>query len=532
MARTKKAAIYCRISRDMTGKRQGVERQEEDCRMLCRMNGYDVYKVYVDNSVSAHGTATKSGKERPEYDLMIKDFAAGKIDVIVAWKLDRLTRSVAGLEEMLKELAAEGLCICTTDLGGSEQDLTRADTVMLAQIMASFAQFEASRKGERTKRANKQRAEKGIMRRGTRCFGYDRQNKIIDNEAEVVRAIYEAYAKGSSMGAITRAVAGDDDGTLPGFPQSDAPSLIFAQEQQAKNPEYVISERVLSRKWSLSTTQAILRNPKYAGYTYYAEVGSDGKARSYNSSWRDYLVRDAEGEIVKGATWEPIVSEELWWKCQQRRDANLIRQDGTHIEKKGNRKKHIGAGVYRCGICGRPMKSGSTGNRPGYKATYTYRCDGHVNRMGEKIDFVVRNAVRDYLSQPFWKDLFAETVVDQPKLKKIQDEISGLQASILQTEYDYDEDIIDGRTYRRKTEKLNAKIAKLEDERSMLLSPGTLKDLIESNSPVDDFDALTDPAQVSRIIDGLCTVTLFPHKRGKRVTDKSIMDEVNISWKF
>lgn len=121
------------------------------------------------------------------------------------------------------------------------------------------------------------------------------------------------------------------------MPTSEAPSVIVARERGKTPP---------NKKWSLSTTQSILRNPKYAGYAYYAPVDSRGKCRSYNSTWRDYIVRDENGEIVKGTTWEPIVAEDVWWECQERRDSNLSRADGTHIEKKGNQKKHIGAGVY------------------------------------------------------------------------------------------------------------------------------------------------------------------------------------------
>ncbi|MGO5177494.1 MULTISPECIES: recombinase family protein [unclassified Collinsella] len=522
MERKKKAAIYCRISRDSTGKREGVERQYEDCQMMCRLNGYEVYEVYEDNSISAHATATKHGKERPKYEKMLSDFKRGKFDVIVAWKLDRLTRSVSGLEEMLKELASQKLRICTTDLGGSELDLSTADAVMLAQIMASFAQFEASRKGERTRRANLQRAQEGIMRRGSRCFGYDRQNRIIEPEAEVVRAIYDAYRKGSSMGAITRAIAGDDDGTLPDMPTSEAPSVIVARERGKTPP---------NKKWSLSTTQSILRNPKYAGYAYYAPVDSRGKCRSYNSTWRDYIVRDENGEIVRGTTWEPIVAEDVWWECQERRDSNLSRADGTHIEKKGNQKKHIGAGVYRCGICGGKVKSGATDKRAGYTHTHTYRCDGHVNRMGGKIDEFVCAVVRERLAREDLRDLLCAKADSTPRLKEIQDEIASLQARVKQTEHDYDEDLIDASTRKRKIGKLTSKIMKLEDEREELMPRNASSGIISSPDPAKAFDALTDPAQISRVIDELCTVTLYPHKAGTRVTAESMAEDVKIEWK-
>lgn len=523
----KQAGIYVRISKDRNHKREGVTRQIEDCEFLCRMNGYEVYKIYEDNDISAHGTASKKAKERPQYKQMIKDFERGKIDVIVSWKLDRLTRDVAGFEAMLNQLATQNLCICTTDLGGSEQDLTRADTVLIAQIIAAFAQFEASRKGERTKRANKARAEKGIMNRGTRCFGYDRNNDIIPAEAEVVRAIYNAYAKGSSIGAISRAIAGDDDGTLPNFPKSEPLSVILAREQGKPIPD---------KKWGRDVTANILRNPKYAGYTYYAPT-VNGKSCSYSSNWRDYLVRDDDGNIVMGTEWEPIVSEEIWWRVQERRDKNLVRADGTRIPKSGNPKKHIGAGVYRCGICGKPLKGAAQDRRKGKIHDHSYRCDGHVHRLGSKIDKLVLYTIEERLAKDDLKSILVREADNEPRIKEINDEISHLNAELAKTmdrytrmsEADVEDDLLF--MINEKIKLTRSKITQLTDEQDSLLPQNYAADIINAPDPVAAFKALTDPAQISKVIDQLMTVTVYPHPRGKRVTPESLAVEVKIEWK-
>lgn len=521
----KKAAIYCRISLDKkrgtSREREGVKRQLEDCKLMCRMNGYEIYDIYEDNSISAHATEEKKGKERAGYNRMIEDFKQGKFEVIVAWKLDRLTRSVSGLEDMLKELAGQGLCICTTDLGGSEQDLTKADAVMLAQLMATFAQFESSRKSERQKTAIRARAQAGIMRSGKRSFGYDGKNNIIEEEAKIVRAIYEAYDKGSSMGAITRALRGEDDGTLPGFPTSDPVSVIDAKKQGVQPP---------ARKWGMHATTTILRNPKYAGYMYHAPIGNDGKHQQYDSNWRDWIVRDENGDFVKGVNFEAIVDEDLWWRVQDRRDQNLTDSRGRLIPRKGGRKS-IGSGLYLCGVCGKPLKTGGRANYGGRDYGMTYYCKGDLSRMAHHVDEFVLEVVRQRLSMPDLKDLLQKPEVNSERIETIRKELKSLAGRIAQTERDYDEDYIDARTYRRKMDKLHAKKETLESERAELSLGDLSASVLNAPDPVKEFNALTDPKQIAQVIDVLCTVTVDPHPRGKRVTPQSLAEEVHIKWK-
>jgi site-specific DNA recombinase len=86
------AGIYARISyvrrEDGTKERLGVERQVPPCRELARRKGWTLVEpVYEDNDLSAF-----SGKRRPGYEQLLADAKAGRINVIVAWHADRLTR--------------------------------------------------------------------------------------------------------------------------------------------------------------------------------------------------------------------------------------------------------------------------------------------------------------------------------------------------------------------------------------------------------------------------------------------------------
>src|SRR5439155_10918586 len=93
--------VYTRLSLDRDGTKEGPDRQEAACRRLASERGWTVVDVYEDRDISAY-----SGKVRPEYDRLMADVAAGRIDTILVWKLDRLTRQgIVGITPLLEALA-------------------------------------------------------------------------------------------------------------------------------------------------------------------------------------------------------------------------------------------------------------------------------------------------------------------------------------------------------------------------------------------------------------------------------------------
>ena len=73
--------------------------QKEKLLQLCKFKEYEVFKVYEDAGISA-----KNIKDRPAFQEMLADMKSGKINYIVAYKLDRVTRSVRDLEELIAQL--------------------------------------------------------------------------------------------------------------------------------------------------------------------------------------------------------------------------------------------------------------------------------------------------------------------------------------------------------------------------------------------------------------------------------------------
>ena len=96
----KVAGIYIRVStEDQAREGFSLGEQEEKLRSLCQYKEYEIYNVYKDAGISA-----KDMEHRPQFQQMLEDMKKGKINYIVAYKLDRVTRSVRDLEELISLL--------------------------------------------------------------------------------------------------------------------------------------------------------------------------------------------------------------------------------------------------------------------------------------------------------------------------------------------------------------------------------------------------------------------------------------------
>ena len=513
------AAIYTRISKDREKKGDANARQREDCMLTCQAHDWEVFDVYEDVSRSGW-----SGAARPAYDQMIRDYRDGKFDVIVAWKLDRLTRSTTGFADMLRELGDQHLRICTSEL--SDVDLTNSDNEFMVTVLVAVAQQESSRKSQRMKRANLQRAKRGTIKPGTRSFGYDRRFGVIPEEARVVRAIYDAYVRGHSMGAITRAISQGDEPGLEGFPRSDAPSVIFAREASKSIPTKKMKDDAgkvveVQKKWELPTTQAILRNPKYAGYVAYTPVQkhADGtKWSSPNSRWANFIVRDETGKPVD-AVWEPIVDRDVWWAVQRRRDRNLTRADGTVVEKSGNPRKHLGTGIYRCWKCGQPLIASQDG--------YRCRVPGHVSRMRAGVDKWVCACVHQRLSMPDLADVIQPK--DDPAIADIDRAVAAERVKIAEAKANFKAHPLLADVCEQQIAEAQKRIDDLERRRISLLPEAAPTGVICAPDPALAFDELPVP-QKAEVIRFLADVTLHPHKGGVRNTPELLARDVEITW--
>jgi DNA invertase Pin-like site-specific DNA recombinase len=113
-----RAGFYLCISSDPKDKRQGVDRQREDTTALCEVKGWTSVGFYVDNDRSA-----SNGKQRPEWDRLLADVKAGKVDAIAAWDQDRGWRLMGELEQLRRFFTGLGHQVPLATTGQGDIDL-------------------------------------------------------------------------------------------------------------------------------------------------------------------------------------------------------------------------------------------------------------------------------------------------------------------------------------------------------------------------------------------------------------------------
>ena len=146
----RKAAIYVRVSTD----KQTVENKVQALRQIAERRGWQVVGQYSDAAIS--GSKGRDG--RPGLDQMLKDASRRKFDVIMAWAIDRLGRSLIDLLGTIQTLEA-----CGVDLYLDQQsiDTTTPAGKLMFQVTGAFAEFERSMIRQRVTAGLKRAVEAG-----------------------------------------------------------------------------------------------------------------------------------------------------------------------------------------------------------------------------------------------------------------------------------------------------------------------------------------------------------------------------------
>ena len=140
----KVAGIYIRVStEDQAREGFSLEEQKEKLLQLCKFKEYEVFKVYEDAGISAKDIA-----HRPAFQEMLADMKKGKINYIVAYKLDRVTRSVRDLEELIAVLEKHNTyLVCDRD----DVNTSTANGRFFVRMLTVLSQLEIEIVSERTK---------------------------------------------------------------------------------------------------------------------------------------------------------------------------------------------------------------------------------------------------------------------------------------------------------------------------------------------------------------------------------------------
>src|SRR5438105_12180981 len=151
MSSTRRAALYVRVSTDA----QTVENQIRELRQVARRRGWDIVEVYSDAGISG----AKRSNGRPGLDSMLKDASRRKFDIVMAWAIDRLGRSLSDLLDTIQHLEA-----CGVDLYLDQQaiDTTTPMGKLVFQLTGAFAEFERTMIRQRVKAGLKRAVAQGV----------------------------------------------------------------------------------------------------------------------------------------------------------------------------------------------------------------------------------------------------------------------------------------------------------------------------------------------------------------------------------
>ncbi len=227
--------------------------------------------------------------ERPALKRLLADIVAGRIEVVVVYKVDRLTRSLADFAKIVEVFDANAVSfVSITQAFNTTTSMGR----LTLNVLLSFAQFEREVTGERIRDKIAASKKKGLWMGGQPTLGYDvKDRKLVVNEAEAetVRAIFRRYLELSSVRALKTAL--------------DVEGMISNRRTAADGSAYG------GQPFSRGALYKMLQNRVYRG-----EIVHKGSAYP--------------GEHP------PIVDEELWRQVQKKLEANGVERRGARDEAK------------------------------------------------------------------------------------------------------------------------------------------------------------------------------------------------------
>jgi site-specific DNA recombinase len=318
-------ALYTRVSsrNQLDRDYSSMETQRERLEAYCRsQENYQIYRVYEDGAYSAENI------DRPALKQMLADIRAGRINCVLAYKIDRLTRSVKDFHVLMEILDRHNVkFVSITQSLDTQHPMGR----LLRNILLDFAQFEREMTADRTRDKMHQRAAKGMWNGGNVPYGYLNENKRLvrnENEAQRVQFIFEWFAQ--------------------------CPSLAGLRAELHRRGWF----NRAGHHWMVTALDCILRNTTYIGKIGFNDLSFVGQH-------------------------EPIIGEALFQKVQ-----SLHRERG-HVTTTIKRPFLL-KGLLHCSDCGSAMtphyvqkrrKDGSVNRIPYYRCTRTLKFNNGVCRI-------------------------------------------------------------------------------------------------------------------------------------------------------
>lgn len=338
-----RVAAYCRVSTKYESQKSSIELQKDYYEGYIKAHPNWLFAgVYAD-----YGSRVRIDK-RTEFQKMIQKVVNGEMDCIITKSISRFSGNTVDMLQTIRLLKEKGVTVWF-----EKENIRSADEniELVITIHTMLAQEEIRNMSENIQRGFKRRFEQGITLNNYKYFyGYDVINgELVINEqqAAVVRDIYEWYLQGMSLGQIKKRL----------------------EEKKIKTASG-------KDVWSKSVIQEMLCNEKYMGdcmlQKYFTEDYLSGK-KAKNIGQRDkYYVHDSH---------EGIISKEKFLEvaCEMNRRKNLAVKNDDEIVKKGRKynPQNVLGNILECEECGAAFR------RRTERGKVVYRCATRMEKGRE-----------------------------------------------------------------------------------------------------------------------------------------------------
>ncbi|UPO88306.1 recombinase family protein [Niallia sp. Man26] len=404
-----KCVAYIRVSTDEQAKHgYSIAAQIERLEAYCVSQEWSLIDTFIDDGYSAKDL------NRPQFKEMMNRIKNENIDVLLVYRLDRLTRSVLDLYEILKILDEHN---CMFKSATEVYDTTNAMGRLFITLVAAIAQWERENTAERVKLGMEKKTKLGKWKGGMAPYGY----KIVNKELEI----------------------NEDEEPLIKYIFHLSRTLGF----------YSIAKKITeqgftTRKggdWHVDTVRDIANNPIYAGYLTFNDPKDSKKPPRQQTLY--------DGQHSR------IVHREEFWSLQ-----DILDKRRTFGGKRETSNYYFSS-VLRCARCGSSM-SGHKGSQ-GVK---TYRCSG--KKAGKKCtSHIIKedNLVSTVLSslEVITKQIIGDTTlnnISQQKITELENELKLIQKLMKKQKVMFENDVISINELIAKTENLRLQEKQLTEE--------------------------------------------------------------------
>ena len=343
-----RVAAYCRVSTDSEEQATSYEAQIEHYTEYIQKNPeWELAGIFADEGLS--GTDTR---KRGEFNRMIEECMAGKINLVITKSISRFARNTLDCLKYIRQLKDRNIPVFF-----EKENINTMDSKgeVLLTIMASLAQQESQSLSQNVKLGLQYRYQQGLVQvNHNRFLGYtkDEEGQLIiePEEAEVVKRIYREYLEGAGLAQIGKSLEADGILTAAG-----------------------------KAKWRPETLKKILQNEKYIGdallqKTYTVDFLSKKRVKN-NGIVPQYYVENSH---------EPIIPRDLYMQVQEEmvRRANL--HSGAKRKKRVYSSKYALSSIVYCSKCGDIYRRIAWNNRG--KHSTVWRCCTRVEHGPKKCD--------------------------------------------------------------------------------------------------------------------------------------------------